>query len=295
MRYRERLDGRRPARSLISVTDTQAPLPLQPTLTRRSLAALVIGLFLLTVAGCSSSESSESSSTSSAEASSAPTTHPTTTTRPSVPSGAYREVEFNAQDGAMRSGRLFGEGAVAVVLSHMGRPGDTQDDWAPFAAELAGHGYQVLTYERRTALSEVWLDVLGAAAYLRDNGAERVVAGGASIGAMASLYAAEQPTSNLDGVIWLAGIVQGRYTFQQADVAAVGCPMLLMSGDRDRYGAAEDARQLHEWATAPKQLLIVDSDLHGTDILQEGGPNATELTSAMLSFIDQVAAESSTC
>lgn len=98
--------------------------------------------------------------------------------------------------------------------------------------------------ERRSALSEVHLDVLGAVAYLRDNGAERVVVGGASIGAMASLYAAEQSESNLDGVIWLAGILRGEYIFEQADVAAIGCPILIMSGDQDRYGAADDARQL---------------------------------------------------
>jgi dienelactone hydrolase len=137
--------------------------------------------------------------------------------------------------------------------------------------------------------------VLGAVAYLRDNGAERVVVGGASIGAMASLYAAEQSESNLDGVIWLAGILRGEYIFEQADVAAIGCPILIMSGDQDRYGAADDARQLQGWATAPNQLLIVESELHGTDILQEGGPHADELMQAMVSFVDQVAAESSSC
>lgn len=264
---------------------------------RRSLAALVVGPLLLAVAGCSSNDPPERSSGPSAEGSSAPTaTQPTTTTSvPPVPSGTYRDVEFDALDGERRSGRLFGEGPVGVVLSHMGRPGDTQDDWAPFAAELADHGYQVLTYERRTTLNEVWQDVLGSTAYLRDNGAEQVIAGGASIGAMASLHAAQQPTSTVNGVIWLAGVLRGNYTFRQPDVAAVACPMLLMSGDEDRYGAADAARQLDEWATAPSQLLIVDSDLHGTDILQAGGPRAAELTSAMLDFVDQVAEGSTTC
>jgi dienelactone hydrolase len=278
----------------MGVTDTQAAFALRSTSAGRSLAAFLVGMLVLIVAGCSSSEPPEGTSSSSAAESSAPASQPTTTTT-SVVSGVYREVEFYALDGEIRSGRLFGEGAVAVVLSHMGRPGDTQDDWARFAAELADHTYQVLTYERRSALGEVHLDLLGAAAYLRDNGAERVVARGASIGAMASLYAAEQPESNLGGVIWLAGILQGRYTFQQADVAALDCPILIMSGDQDRYGAADDARQLHEWAAAPNQLLIVESELHGTDILQEGGPQADELTQAMVSFVDRVAAESSTC
>jgi pimeloyl-ACP methyl ester carboxylesterase len=269
-----------------------------PAPARRSLVAFMVGMALLTVAACSSSEEPERSSDSSgssAEGSSAPTSQTTTTAVPSVPSGAFRDVEFRALDGELRSGRLFGEGPVGVVLSHMGRPGDTQDDWAPFAAELADHGHQVLTYDRRSDLGEVWQDVLGAATHLRDNGAERVVAGGASIGAMASLHAAGQPASNLDGVIWLAGVLRGRYSFAESDVSGLGCPMLFMSGDRDAYGAAAAARRLAEWVTAPSELLIVESERHGTDILEEGGPAATELRRSILAFVDQVDDEPSTC
>jgi len=178
----------------------------------------------------------------------------------------------------------------------MGRPGDRQDDWASFAGELARRGYRVLTYERRDALEEVWQDVLGAAGYLRDHGADKVIAAGASIGAMASLYAAERPTSNLDGVIWLAGILQGSgYDFRRADVAAIACPMLFVSGDQDGYGAAEAARRLHGWATAPSQLLMLPTERHGTDIFDEGGPAARKLMLAMTRFVQRAARGSSTC
>jgi dienelactone hydrolase len=138
--------------------------------------------------------------------------------------------------------------------------------------------------------------MLGGADYLRSNGAERVIAGGASIGAMASLHAAEQPSSNLDGVIWLAGVLRGSgYSFQEADVTAVACPMLFISGDEDTYGAADAAQQLHDWAPSASRLLIVDSRLHGTDILDEDDRNAAALTQAMFGFVDQVANESSAC
>jgi pimeloyl-ACP methyl ester carboxylesterase len=179
----------------------------------------------------------------------------------------------------------------------MGRPGDSQDDWVAFAEQLADQGYRALTYERRVSLGEVWQDVLGAAEYLRANGAETVIVAGASIGAMASLYAAERPDSNLNGVIWLAGVLQNRgYYFQRTDVSKIACPLLFISGDHDIYGAADAARQLHKWATAPSELLIVHSPRHGTDILADGGPTAGKLTHAMLRFIQQVANGSdSTC
>jgi dienelactone hydrolase len=178
----------------------------------------------------------------------------------------------------------------------MGRPGDTQDDWGAFAQELAENGYQALTHERR-AFGDVWQDVLGAADHLRDNGAETVIAAGASIGAMASLYAAEQPHSGLNGVVWLAGVLQNRgYHFQETDVSKIGCPILVISGDEDVYGAAGAARQLHDWATAPIDLLIIPSTRHGTDILTEDGSNATRLVDAMLNFVGEVAGKSTrTC
>jgi poly(3-hydroxybutyrate) depolymerase/predicted alpha/beta-hydrolase family hydrolase len=203
---------------------------------------------------------------------------------------AYIDVEFTASDGEQRSGRLFGDGEIAVVLSHMGRSGDSQDDWALFAHGLADQGYQALTYERRPRLPEVWMDVAGAVDYLRSSGADTVIVGGASIGAMASLHAAGQADAEIDGLIWLAGVLRNRsYQFQEPDVSELGCPMLFISGDADSYGAADDTRQLHDWATGPSELLILDSRQHGTAIYEDGEPNASELTQAMLDFIERVA------
>lgn len=269
---------------------------------RARVLAATVAVLLVAAGGCSSSDpsdGSDGSDGSSPTTSESPTSEsPTTTAAPPVPSGSYEDVEFAALDGEVRSGRLFGDdsaGPVGVVLSHMGRSGDGQDDWAAFALELAERGHRVLTYDRRSDMDDGWQDVLGAAAYLRDAGAERVVAGGASLGAMASLHAATQPEASLDGVIWLAGVLDGEYTFAQADVAALACPMVLLSGDRDGYGAADDTRQLHEWVTAPNELVIVDSDRHGTDVLLDGGPAADELAQAMLAFVDRVAAEPVPC
>lgn len=251
------------------------------------MVAVVIGVPLL--ASCSESSSTgDSSSTARASDGAASS---------ATQSGAYEEVQFTARDGANRPGRLYGEGPVGIVLSHMGRPDDSQDDWADFATELADRGYLVLTYKGRTVTQRSeWQDVLGGVDYLRDNGAETVIAGGASIGAMASMYAAEQPDSHLHGVIWLAGVQQGGgYSFREADIAAITCPMLFISGDEDAYGAADATRQLHDWATAPTELLILQTSRHGTDIFDEGGRNAAELTQAMVNFVEEVVAQPTAC
>jgi pimeloyl-ACP methyl ester carboxylesterase len=222
---------------------------------------------------------------------------PAATASESTPEASFTDVEFTAADGEQRPARLFGSGDVAVVLSHMGDTRSSQEDWAPFAQQLAEAGYRVLTYDNRSELSESWNDVLGAVAHLRNDGAETVVVGGASIGAMASLRAAIEPESEINAVLWLAGVLnQSGYEFTEADVADLACPMLIASGSQDSYGAAEDAALLHEWTPDVSELLIVDSIRHGTDILAEDEPAvADELRQAMTDFLDRAAATTTTC
>jgi pimeloyl-ACP methyl ester carboxylesterase len=204
---------------------------------------------------------------------------------------SYRKVTFTAEDGERRSGRLFGAGDVGVVLSHMGRPGDGQGDWLRFAEQLASRDFLVLTYRGRDSLSESWRDVLGAVDRLRADGAETVIAAGASIGAMASLNAAVQPDSRINAVVWLAGVLSGSgYDFRRRDVSRIGCPILIASGDRDSYGAYIDARRLHRWTANASELRLFDTDLHGTDILTAGNRGvAAELRRSMIGFMEAMA------
>lgn len=246
---------------------------------------------LLALAGCAAPGSTEAASPTTSD----PSAAGTVTTSPSMTTsrGAYEEIEFRLRNGEVRSGRLFGEGQVAVVLSHMGREGDGQDDWEPFAEDLADRGVQVLTYTHLGV--EVWQDVLGAVDYLRESGAKKVIAGGASLGAMASLYAAEQSGSDINGLIWLAGVLRNSgYEFTRASVSKIACPMLIASGDQDAYDAGDDAPELHSWVRT-SELLIVRSMLHGTDVLGRGGEPADQLEKAMLALVDRVKSRTSTC
>ncbi|HYH33086.1 MAG TPA: hypothetical protein VD903_22165 [Pseudonocardia sp.] len=258
------------------------------------IALLVVAV--LTVAGCASTPSPDRPAGAPPSSSTAPSgTAPSGTAPSSTAPADFRVVEFPARDGQVRSGRLFGDGEAGVVLSHMGRSGDGQDDWAPFARELAARGYRVLTYENRSRLEGSWQDVLGAADLLAAEGATGIVFAGASIGAMASLRAAREAPGTAVGVLWLAGVrSDSGYDFQQADVAALGCPVLFAAGEDDAYGAAADTRQLAGWAASP-ELLVVDSIRHGTDILAEDPAAAGELRAAMLAFVERATAAGQPC
>jgi pimeloyl-ACP methyl ester carboxylesterase len=200
------------------------------------------------------------------------------------------EVTFRAADGVELAGRIFGRGHLGIVLSHMGEPENNQADWFSFARSLAAQDYLVLTYDRRgvcpgglagcskgnNVLADGWKDVLGAAAFLRSRGVSKVVAMGASIGAMASLRAAEEPDSGIDGVVWIAGVLSNSgYQFHEAEVAALSVPTLVISASGDPIGAFVDAGILDRWLTAPKRLFLPDSHLHGTDMLGSGADHAT--------------------
>jgi len=148
-------------------------------------------------------------------------------------------------------GRLFGRGKVGIVLTHMGRPGDTQCDWLGLARALAGKGYLVLTYDRRgvcpggmggcSAGSDEyyldWKDVVGAGNFLRRKGARDIVLAGASIGAMASLYAASAGRIEPVALIEFAGINHASgYDFNPRQVARIGGSKLFLSARDDIYG-----------------------------------------------------------
>ena len=216
---------------------------------------------------------------------------PSATSTPGASEAAthpYREITLELPNGDSREGRDYGDGEVGIVLTHMGGATDTQDDWTALAEELVAEGYRVVTFNHNA--SGVWVQVLAATNYLREQGATTIVVGGASLGAMASLRAAQEPGSGLHGVIWIAGVQLGSgYAFQEEDVGAVACPILFASATEDEHGAAEDAERLSGWAPSA-DLLLVESDLHGTDILLEGGPAADQLRAAILDFLDRVTA-----
>lgn len=207
-------------------------------------------------------------------------------------------VRFRAADGVPLEGRMFGSGDVGVVLAHM-RPGD-QSQWLQFAALLATEGYRVLTYNRRgicpggelgcssgTGTGDDWKDLEPAVHLVRAAGSRRVVVGGASLGAMESLFALSRGLK-ADGLIWVSGFDFYGLVPIQRQVRDVLVPKLFVAGESDR-GAAALLSVFDRAAPSPKKIVLLATGEHGTDILRYADPSVTdELRQTVLDFLDTI-------
>jgi dienelactone hydrolase len=208
-------------------------------------------------------------------------------------------VTFEGVDGVRLEGRLFGSGDVGVVLSHM-RPGD-QGQWLAFAGLLADHGYRVLTYDRRGECPGgdlgcsggdggdpgTWKDLTHAVELLRDEGSDRVVVGGASLGAMESLYALSRGL-DADGLIWLSGLDLYMGATIRDQVREVHVPKLFVTGAFDN-DSAPLGPALERAAPEPLEIVSLDTGEHGTDILRFGDPAvADQIRQSVLEFLARI-------
>ena len=207
-----------------------------------------------------------------------------------------RPVAFRTDDGLRIEGRLFGAGDTGVALSHMS--GGDQTQWWPLAGTFADEGYAALTYNRRGSCPDGdagcsddgaeesgWHDLVAAVDFLRDEGVKQVVIGGASVGASESMYVAEQDLAEIDGVVWVAGVdlYNGANLLDGLD--AVRDRKLFLAGEDDG-DLGELAEEMHRAARAPKELALLDTGEHGTDILNYDSPDITDaFRRAVLDFL----------
>ncbi len=177
---------------------------------------------------------------------------------------------------------VLGRGPAGVVLSN-------QSDrnlcgWLPFGRVLAARGFQVLLYDYGIA-GDLYDDIGAAVNQLHRLGARRVVLLGASEGAKASLVAAGGIRPPVAGVVSLSA----ERTLRGADVPAAAAklrvPVLLVTAREDPYGSADAAPDLYRaLAHAPsRQLLVVDGDAHGEDLLS--GASGRRVQAAVLGFL----------
>jgi dienelactone hydrolase len=192
-------------------------------------------------------------------------------------------VHFRALDGVLLDGRLFGRGRVGVVLSHMGREGDNQGDWLGLAERLRRERDLVLTYDRRgvcprgrggcshgnDAYTDSWKDIVGADRFLRRKRVRKIVVIGASIGAMAALFAASEHRIRPAALVEFAGI-NASYSFDRAEIRRIGGSKLFLSTRHDIYGGGDAAKEWYGFASQPKRLVLLPGSDHGTDVFATG-------------------------
>jgi dienelactone hydrolase len=213
-----------------------------------------------------------------------------------APEGS-RAVTFGSADDVALEGRLFGEGSVGVVLSHM-RPAD-QTSWWDFAQDLVDEGYLVLTYNARgycpgavagcsqgeQDLGQIWRDVVGAVRFIRSRGANRVVLIGASMGGTASLLAAAEGEVSADVVVALSAPASFEGMNLTPEVLTkVTAAKLFVAGNADG-SAPDDAQSLYAASPTPKRVEILTTDDHGTDILD--GNQSGRARNLILTYLEQ--------
>jgi pimeloyl-ACP methyl ester carboxylesterase len=270
--------------------------------TATALTASVVVTALL--ASCSNGEGSSSPTTQTSQTEPAATT---TAAATEGERADYEAIRFRAGDGVELAGRLWGEGDVAVILAHGFSEGTAQDAWLwpgqPFAPALAQRGYTVLSFNFRgfcdsenvcsdgtNEFGNNWRDALAAVALLEERGAKKIFLIGASMGGLAVLRAARTPGVDLAGVVSMA-TPQFPSKYYSVEVQAndvtparlkqIDEPKLFIAGKDDvqlpgsaplRPGIesvrfAADARRMFAAAEQPKQLALVDSSFHSSDLV----------------------------
>jgi predicted alpha/beta-hydrolase family hydrolase len=241
----------------------------------------------------------------------------------SPPAPAYEEVEFSADGGPTLRGRVWSGGRIGVVLAHGFSQETGQDNWNAFAEYLAGLGYGVLTFdfrgfcdrdgcsERPMQLGENWRDAAAAVEYLRSRESERIFIVAASMGGLAAFRAADEAELDLAGIVSLATPqFPSIYYFGEPvenDVTPerlqrIAAPKLFIAGADDvqlpgsapmqpgveSVRFADDARAMFEASPEPRQLEIVDSDRHSSELVISADPDVIEHTRELIAtFVEE--------
>jgi pimeloyl-ACP methyl ester carboxylesterase len=206
----------------------------------------------------------------------------------------FHTVSFETPDGATIGGELYGSGETAVLFSVMGncKPG-----WRELAQLTAAQGLMALTYPWRGCrdsglaeqdeLQKFVDDARGAINFLREQGAEKIILAGASLGGLASAkLAAESQASGIIIVASPPAIPEWGFEIEAADLNT-DIPKLFITAENDPTVPASATRQLHDLAAEPKEWQTYPGDKHGTDLFEteSGG----EIQQRILEFILRIA------
>ena len=200
-------------------------------------------------------------------------------------SGATETVRFRTEDSEDLWGSIFGDGEIAVILSHM--RGRNQTSWFPFARLASTSGYKVMTFDFRgygkstgTRDTRMDRDLEAAVAYVRAKGAKQVILIGASMGGTASIEIAAE--IDVQGVAALSPPTSfGRINALGA-VSSMLIPLLLIVAENDPPFTSS-AREI-ETAAAATQFLELPGQEHGTNLYSA---HIDQVSGILLDFIDR--------
>ncbi|HEY7358007.1 MAG TPA: alpha/beta fold hydrolase [Ktedonobacterales bacterium] len=245
------------------------------------LAPLICLLVLL--AACGSGAASQ--------ANPRPTPTPGITSTAPIPNVPALAVHFQTSDHVRLAGLLYGQGKTAVICSHESRTSKVIWSASGMPQRLAQRGYLVLAYDFRgygDSASGGTLnydaDLRAAIAFVRQQGATKIVLLGASMGGTVSLKVAA--SASVAAVITLSAPEHfSVISVSDSEVQAITAPKLFVNSQDDTYAA--DTEHMYMLASQPKQIQMYVGAAHGVAIFD--GPYGDSLTELLLDFIAQYA------
>jgi pimeloyl-ACP methyl ester carboxylesterase len=177
---------------------------------------------------------------------------------------------------------ILGNGRRGVVVGAQANGGICQT--IPFARELAARGYHVAVFEWREPNSAA---MAAATTALADAGAQRIVVGGFSEGAVIGLGEAPQLGPRVIGVMSISGgpsPADGYPTVQS--VSNFRGPLLLISAKDDPVFPPGTSQAIAARHAGPEDLLVVPGSDHALALLD--GEHAQEVRAAIYRFLARV-------
>lgn len=257
---------------------------------RRTLAvALLIGCLAAALSGCAAGTGAGPSQipggspgSDAADATAASAEAPTSPSERCGDTGVDSSAMWLPVGDARFDVGVAGSGTTTAVFAHQ-RNQDECGFW-PYASTLAEQGVQVLLVNScgygetecpRDAnhVVDAGADaILAAAEWAREQGAERVVAVGASMGGTAAVVAGGRDggAGLLDGVVDLSGPISFRGYDSLDDAPGLTAPLLLAVAPGDTSVSVDELQQLADATSSDEVTVVGDGVGHGWAMLTTG-------------------------
>jgi len=205
-------------------------------------------------------------------------------------------VNLTTEDDVNLSGTLFlSEGDTAVILAHMAGEND-QQNWTSFANQIAGEGFTALTFDFRCYGQSdcggdlsgdiLSMDIGAALNFLREQGFQRIVCVGASMGGRGCVGVAFD--EELSGLVIVSGTGTGNPDKEDLDgFVSADMPKLFIVSNNDHIAdRTASMTRLYDSAPEPKIFKTYSGSAHGTELFSSSHDKAFRET--LLNFLDGI-------
>ncbi len=162
------------------------------------------------------------------------------------------------------SGTLYGHGPTALILSNQVE--NVSSEWGDVPMQFASRGFAVLTYQYRYTTDDTTRlsDLQAAITFMQQQGAQKIVLMGASIGGLVTTVVATQ--THVQAIVLLsAPHAYNTILLSATQAQQITAPALIVESDEDEF--LPDAQKIYGWLTTPKVLKIYPNDgSHGVEL-----------------------------